>query len=221
MSLRPNPLPPVPEETARVTQAAFPKGNTYLRLRDELGPLYDDRDFAALFPRRGQPGLSPGLLATVTVMQFLENLSDRQAAAAVRARIDWKYAQGLELTDPGVDFSVLSAFRARLVVGSGEQLLRDQRLERLRARGLVNARGQQRTDSTPHCSPSFSDLVSSLFSESHRCPIPTNSTVTLGLTITLGGPVEERRPDPTPGAGRRRLCPERSRDNDLDLLPAR
>jgi transposase len=148
MSLRPNPLPPVPEETARVAQAAFPKGNTYLRLRDELGPLYDDRDFAALFPRRGQPGLSPGLLATVTVMQFLENLSDRQAADAVRARIDWKYALGLELTDPGFDFSVLSAFRTRLVAGSAEQLLLDKMLERFRARGLVKARGQQRTDST-------------------------------------------------------------------------
>lgn len=103
-----------------MAHAAFPKGNTYLRLRDELGPLYEDRDFAALFPRRGQPGLSPGLLATMTVMQFLENLSDRQATDAVRARIDWKYALGLELTDPGFDFSVLSEFRARLVAGSAE-----------------------------------------------------------------------------------------------------
>ncbi|HMB07718.1 MAG TPA: transposase, partial [Isosphaeraceae bacterium] len=148
MSLRPNPLPPVPEETARVAHAAFPKGNTYLRLRDELGPLYEDCDFAALFPRRRQPGLPPGLLAMVTLMQFLENLSDRQAADAVRARIDWKYALGLELTDPGFDFSVLSEFRARLVAGAAEQLLLDKMLECLRARGLVKARGQQRTDST-------------------------------------------------------------------------
>lgn len=148
MSLRPNPLPPVPEETARVAHAVFPRGNTYLRLRDELGPLYDDRDFAALFPRRGQPGLPPGLLAMVTLMQFLEDLSDRQAADAVRARIDWKYALGLELTDSGFDFSVLSEFRARLVAGAAEQLLLDKMLERLRDRGLVKARGQQRTDST-------------------------------------------------------------------------
>src|SRR5512135_3394950 len=110
MWLRPNPLPPVPAETARVAHAVFPRVTTYLRLRDELGPLYDDRDFAALFPRRGQPGLSPGLLAMVTLMQFLENLSDRQAADAVRARIDWKYALGLELADSGFDFSVLSEF---------------------------------------------------------------------------------------------------------------
>jgi transposase len=96
--------------TARVAHAAFPKGNTNLRLRDELGPLYEDSDFAAPFPRRGQPGLPPWRLALVTLMQFLENLSDRQAADAVRARIDWKYALGLELTDPGFNFSVLSEF---------------------------------------------------------------------------------------------------------------
>src|SRR5512147_457070 len=148
MSLQPRPIPPIPDETARVARAAFPRGNTYLRLPDELGPLYDDRNFAALFPRRGQPGLPPGLLAMVTLMQFLENLSDRQAADAIRARIDWKYALGLELTDPGFDFSVLSEFRARLVAGAAEQLLLDKLLERLRARGLVKARGQQRTDST-------------------------------------------------------------------------
>src|SRR5919205_882842 len=112
MSLRPHPTPPVPEETARLARAVFPRGNTYLRRRDELGPLFEDRDFAALFPTCGQPGLSPALPATVTLMQFLENLSDRQAADAVRARIDWKYALGLELTDPGFDFSVLSEFRA-------------------------------------------------------------------------------------------------------------
>src|SRR5919199_2922986 len=132
MSLQPHPLPPVPEETARVAHAAFPKGNTYLRLRDELGPLYEDRDFAALFSRRGQPGLSPGLLAMVTLMQFLENLSDRQAADAVRARIDWKYTLGLELTDTGFDFSALSEFRTRLVHGGAEHLLLEAFLEALR-----------------------------------------------------------------------------------------
>src|SRR5512135_2311708 len=107
MSLPPRPIPPLPHEPARAAPPPFPRGHPYLRLRHELGPLYEDRDFAALFPRRGQPGLPPGLLAMVTLMQFLENLSDRQAADAVRARIDWKYALGLELTDPGFDFSVL------------------------------------------------------------------------------------------------------------------
>ena len=148
MSLQPSSIPPVPEETARVARAAFRKGNVYLRLRDELGALYEDADFSQLFPAVGPPGLPPWRLALVTVMQFLENLSDLQAADAVRARIDWKYALSLELTDPGFDFSVLSEFRGRLVAGAAEQLLLDRMLERFRECGLVKARGRQRTDST-------------------------------------------------------------------------
>jgi transposase len=102
MSLRPEPIRPVPEQTARVARAALPKGTTYTRMRDELGVIWHDEDFAGLFPSRGQPALAPWRLALVTVMQFAENLSDRQAAEAVRARIDWKYALGLELTDEGL-----------------------------------------------------------------------------------------------------------------------
>ncbi len=148
MSLQPTSIPPIPEETVRVARAAFPRGSHYIRLRDELGSPYEDADFAALFPAIGPPGLPPWRLALVTVMQFLENLSDRQAADAVRARIDWKYALSLELTDPGFDHSVLCEFRARLVAGGAEQLLLDRMLERFRERGLVKARGRQRTDST-------------------------------------------------------------------------
>jgi len=81
-------------------------------------------------------------------MQFREHLADRQAAEAVRARIDWKYLLRLELTDPGCDFSVLSAFRDRLLAGSAAELLLDTLLERCRALNLLTARGQQRTDST-------------------------------------------------------------------------
>jgi len=88
MSLRPHIIAPVPEETVRVACAAFPKGNPYLTLRDALGPLFQDEDFAAVFPMNGQPGLPPWRLALVTIMQFRENLADRQAAEAVRARID-------------------------------------------------------------------------------------------------------------------------------------
>jgi transposase len=90
MSLRPHALEPVPEETARVARAAFPKGNPYLLLRDALGTLFRDDDFAPCFPPEGQPGLSPWRLALITIMQFRENLADRQAAEAVRARIDWR-----------------------------------------------------------------------------------------------------------------------------------
>jgi transposase len=148
MSLRPEPIAEIPAETARVARAACPKGTIVTRLRDEFSALYQDEDFRALYPTLGQPGLAPWRLALVTVLQFLEHLSDRQAADAVRARIDWKYALGLELTDPGFHFSVLTEFRARLVAGGAEHLLLDTMLERFKARGLVRARGKQRTDST-------------------------------------------------------------------------
>jgi len=148
MSLQPTALGAVPEETARVARAAFPKGTVYVQMRDALGAIYADADFAALFPARGRPAEAPWRLALVTVMQFAEGLSDRQAAEAVRARIDWKYALGLELTDAGFDFSVLSGFRARLVAGSAEHLLLDKLLVACTARGLLKARGRQRTDST-------------------------------------------------------------------------
>ena len=148
MSLRPQAVYVVPEDTARVARAAFPKGNPYLRMHDELGRLYADQDFAALFPVRGQPALAPAQLALVTLMQFVEHLTDRQAAEAVRARIDWKYALCLELDDPGFDHSVVCEFRARLLAARQEALLFEALLTRCREAGLVRARGRQRTDST-------------------------------------------------------------------------
>ena len=148
MSLHPHVIAPVPAETARVARAAFPKGHPYLTFRDGIGTVFQDEDFAAIFPMNGQPGLPPWRLALVTIMQFRENLADRQAAEAVRARIDWKYLLGLELTDPGFNFSVLSEFRDRLLTGNTEALLLEKLLERCRAVGWLKARGSQRTDST-------------------------------------------------------------------------
>jgi transposase len=148
MSLKPHIIPPVPEETARVARAAFPHGSPYLTFRDALGTIFEDEDFAALFPASGQPGLPPWRLALVTILQFREQLSDRQAAETVRARIDWKYLLGLELDHPGFDFSVLSEFRDRLLAGSAEAVLLDKLLERCRTLGFLKVRGQQRTDST-------------------------------------------------------------------------
>jgi transposase len=138
----------VPEETVRVAKAAFPKGNLYLEMHAELGMLYANRQFAALFSKTGQPAEDPARLALILVFQFLEGLPDRQAADAVRSRIDWKYALSLELTDPGFDDSVLSEFRQRLVSESAEHLLLDTLLTQLQKRGLLKARGKQRTDST-------------------------------------------------------------------------
>src|SRR6059058_5513643 len=115
MSVQPRPWPDVPEQTAAVAKAAFPKGTLAMRVRDELPGLFADEQFASAFGVRGRPGISPGQLALVTVLQFVENLTDRQAADAVRARIDWKYALGLDLSDAGFDASVLSEFRSRLL----------------------------------------------------------------------------------------------------------
>src|SRR5215472_10308383 len=123
MTLRSDPIGPVPEETTRVARAAFPRGTTWMRLRDQLGPIYRDATFAEL-------------------------LSDRKAADAVRGRIDWKYALSLPLDDPGFDASVLCEFRARLLSGSAEQQLLDALLNLCRERGWLHARGRQRTDST-------------------------------------------------------------------------
>ncbi len=138
----------IPEETVRVAQAAFPKGNRYLRLRDTLGPLFHNPDFAHLFSHTGQPAFDPARLAVITILQFAERLSDQQAADAVRSRIDWKYLLALPLTDAGFDPSVLSEFRTRLVEDHAEYLLFDTLLSQFRAQGLLRSRGRQRSDST-------------------------------------------------------------------------
>ena len=148
MSLHPRPIFDVPEETARIAHAAFPKGNIYLRMRDRLGVFFTDKQFAPLFSERGQPAFSPWRLALISVMQFVEDLSDRQAADAVRGRIDWKYVLGLELENCGFDQSVLSEFRQRLVTGGVEQKLLDTMLTVFAEQKLLKRRGRQRTDST-------------------------------------------------------------------------
>ena len=100
MSLHPISGREVPADRAAVARAAFPHGNVCLRLRDALGSIFADEQFAGLFPTSGQPAWCPWRLALVTLLQFGENLSDRRAADAVRSRIDWKYLLGLDLTDP-------------------------------------------------------------------------------------------------------------------------
>src|SRR3954469_11177859 len=137
MSMRPRVLAEVPEQTAVVARAAFRKPTLAMRVRDELAEVFADGAFIDAFGIRGRPGISPGQLAMVTVLQFAENLTDRQAADAVRGRIDWKYCLGLDLTDPGFDFSVLSQFRTRLVTHDLEGMAFEILLDRLVALGLV------------------------------------------------------------------------------------
>jgi transposase len=148
MSVQPRPWPQVPAETARVAKSAFAKGALAIRVRDQLGCWYDDAGFAPAYGVRGAPGISPAQLAVVTVLQFAENLTDRQAADAVRGRLDWKYCLGLALEDEGFNFSVLSEFRDRLVAAGLERVIFDRLLARLKELGLVKAGGRQRTDST-------------------------------------------------------------------------
>ena len=138
----------IPEDTIRVARAAFPKGTLCMRLRDALGPIFTDEHFADLFAVRGRPAEAPWRLALVAVLHYVENLSDRQAADAVRGHIDWKYALGLELTDDGFDYSLLSVFRERLVAHHAEQRLLDAILGVGTQQGWIKARGKQRTDAT-------------------------------------------------------------------------
>jgi transposase len=149
MTLRPQSLPPVPTATAAVVQAAFPKGNLYVELRAEFGTLYDDHLFADLYPPSGRPvEVAPWRLALVVVMQYLEGLTDRQAADAVRRCMDWKYALSLDLTDPGFDFTLLHDFRCRVLTHEAGQRFLDTLLAACKARGWIKARGTQRTDAT-------------------------------------------------------------------------
>ena len=148
MSLHPQKLPEIPEETARVARILFPKGNVYMWLRDELGMIYNDEQFTTLYSNIGQLAEQPWRLAIVSVIQYMENYTDRQVAEAVKTRIDLKYALSLELTDPGFDFSVLSEFRGRLIKGGLEEGILTALLSICQERGLLKERGKQRTDST-------------------------------------------------------------------------
>ena len=137
----------VPEETARVARAVFPKGNLVMRIHDELGLLFHDHDFADLFPLRGQPAEAPSRLALATVLQFMEGLTDRQAADAVRTRIDWKYVLCLKLDDPGFHHTVLSEFRTRLLNHGAEHRLFEAVVELAKEKDLLKGGGRQQ-DST-------------------------------------------------------------------------
>jgi transposase len=148
MSLQREEIGPIPEETARVAKASFPKGNRYMRLRDALGTIFDDEEFTDLFARRGQPAEAPWRVGLVCIVQYMEELTDRQAADAVRARMDIKYLLGLELSDPGFDFSVLSEFRQRLIEHDAEHRLFTLLVAKLSEQGYIKKRGIQRTDST-------------------------------------------------------------------------
>jgi transposase len=139
----------IPEDTKRVALAVFKKGNIYLKIAEQLGQLYEDKEWLDLYKHDGgQSGISPARLALITIFQFMEGLTDRQAAEAVRARIDWKYVLGLELTDEGFDFTVLSEWRKRLIESQKTEKLLEIILSHLKERKFLKERGKQRTDSS-------------------------------------------------------------------------
>lgn len=137
----------IPEMTAEVAKAIFPKGNRLMKLRDELGEVFEDSEFEQMYPKKGQPAVSPSCLALATVLQFMENLSDRETASAVKTRIDWKYVLGLELTDQGFHYSVLSEFRDRLREQEAGGNILDKILTHCREKELLK-QNKQRTDAT-------------------------------------------------------------------------
>lgn len=147
MSLKPRPPRPMPSELAMLGSKLLPTDSPYRLVGDELYEQYREADYVDLYHVEGKPGLSPVDLAFVTVFQYMENLSDRQAAEAVRVRLDWKYALHLPLDDQGFNFSVLSEYRDRVIRHKAEGRLFDRVLQQLQARGLVRQRGRQRTDS--------------------------------------------------------------------------
>lgn len=137
----------IPEETARIAKTAFPKRSPFMVMRDEIGIVYENSEFRDLFSHKGQPAEAPGNLAMVMIMQYAEGLTDKQAVQAVRGRIDWKYALGLSLDDPGFDESVLVRFRKRLIKGGQEMKLLEHMLALFMQRGWLKT-SEQRTDST-------------------------------------------------------------------------
>jgi transposase len=150
MSLHPQPWPEPAEEITRAVQSMYAgrRAPLPIAVREELGELFADAEFAAAFADRGPEGWSPGRLMLITVFQAAENLTDRQAAEAVRDKISWKYALGLGLADAGFDYTILTEFRARLVEHGMQARVLDLLVARLVDRGLLKSRGKQRTDST-------------------------------------------------------------------------
>ena len=150
--MQPVPWPEPDPQIAAAIKAMYGSRKTErplaVEVRDRLGQWLADEDFAAAFGMRGRPGWAPSRLALVTVLQRAEKLTDRMAAEAVRARMDWKYLLGLAVDDPGFDHRVLAEFRGKVAEAGLEQVALDALLGKLAGDGLVKAGGKQRTDST-------------------------------------------------------------------------
>lgn len=148
MGLYPQDRSEIPEDTAQIGRKLLGEQNPYRVVGDQLSDWVVDAEFQDLYTSTGGPAISPVVLSLVLVFQMLEHLPDRQAAEAVRVRIDWKYALHLPLADEGFAYTNLSHFRARLLAGGAEYRVFDRLVERLERLGFLRRRGPQRTDST-------------------------------------------------------------------------
>lgn len=148
MSMYPHSIAPIPAETARLAWKVNPKGTLIMRVRDRLGSLYQDEDFDHVYPATGQPAYEPWRLALILVFEYVEGLTDRQAAEAVRNRLDWKYALSLPLEDVGFDASVLSEFRQRLTEHEQAAVLLEKLVQTGQQEGWIRSNSKVRTDST-------------------------------------------------------------------------
>ena len=147
MSFKPKPPRPMPKELAVLGPKLLRPDSPYRLVGEQVYEQYDEADYVDLYHAEGKPAISPVLLSFVTAFQYMENLSDREAAEAVRMRLDWKYALHLPLDYAGFNFSVLSEFRYRVIEHQAEARLFDCLLEQLQGLGLIKRRGRQRTDS--------------------------------------------------------------------------
>lgn len=136
-------LPPLPNDTARAAEA-LPGTSIYLTIGTQIDPLLADIELARLDPSRSRSAATQAILALVTIFQFAENLPDREAAEATRARLDWKYALHLALNYPGLEYSLLCEFRKSLVRNLTARQVFQQILDRLTATDLLrSANGHQ------------------------------------------------------------------------------
>ena len=147
MCLKIRPPWPMPEETRRIGESLLDEDDPYRLIGEQLFATLNEEEFGDLYSSEGKPGISPVILAFVSVFQFMERLADRQAVQALRMRLDWKYALQLPLGYKGFDFSVLSEFRDRLLEGQAEGRVFEKLVEQIRKLGLIKEYGKQRTDS--------------------------------------------------------------------------
>ena len=147
MSLKVHEPWPMPDEMKAIGEQLLKPESVYRLVGDEIFEAFREADFADLYSLEGKPGISPVILAFVSIFQFLENMPDRATAEAMRMRLDWKYAVHLPVAYVGFDFSVLSEFRDRLLRDKAERRVFDRLLSLFQAKGLIKTRGKQRTDS--------------------------------------------------------------------------